>query len=131
MDHFSRDSQLIEFENCIEGDGSRHSGGYRVRNIGGRVLYQHRLAWEALYGAIPEGLVLHHRCRNQACVNVDHLELMTLSAHTRLHHPPIVVCPKCGGTERRIIRTRAPKTYCVTCVRERDRLRRAKELLSR
>lgn len=37
----------------------------------------HRLAWERAYGPIPSGLVIDHLCRNRACVNVDHMEVVT------------------------------------------------------
>ena len=34
----------------------------------------HRVIYEQLRGAIPEGLELDHTCRVRACVNPDHLE---------------------------------------------------------
>lgn len=37
----------------------------------------HRVAWELLRGEIPEGLVIDHLCRTHACVNPDHLEVVT------------------------------------------------------
>lgn len=37
----------------------------------------HRLVWEHYVGPIPEGLVLDHLCRQRACVNPDHLEVVT------------------------------------------------------
>ena len=40
-------------------------------------LYVHRIAWEAFNGAIPEGLMVDHRCHNRACANIDHLRLVT------------------------------------------------------
>lgn len=37
----------------------------------------HRLAYTALVGPIPDGLVLDHLCRNRRCVNPAHLEVVT------------------------------------------------------
>lgn len=40
--------------------------------------YAHRWAYKHYVGPIPEGLHLDHLCRNRACVNVNHLEPVTL-----------------------------------------------------
>ena len=41
-------------------------------------LYQaHRLAYEAVYGSIPAGSVIHHKCGVRACVQVAHLQAVT------------------------------------------------------
>ena len=41
-------------------------------------LYQaHRLAYEATYGTIPFGSVIHHACGVRACVQVAHLQAIT------------------------------------------------------
>ena len=108
---------------CIPGLGTLRADGYRVRNVEGTVLYVHRMAWEARNGVIPAGHAIHHRCMNRECVNLDHLDLLTNSDHSRLHNQPVTVCPKCVSDERRAIRTRPGKTYCLPCTRARDRAR--------
>lgn len=61
--------------------GQRYPRGRR----GGRNVFLHRLLWEEAYGEIPVGLELHHVCENRACVNLDHLELVTRREHAQLH----------------------------------------------
>lgn len=66
---------------CLEWTGPRNRHGYgsvRLR-VEGRVRYTgaHRAAWLAFQGAIVGDLVIDHLCRNRACVNVAHMELVT------------------------------------------------------
>lgn len=112
-----------EHGKCVQGVGSVHSAGYLVRHHNGRLDYAHRIAWEEAHGPIAADLVVHHVCENKKCVNLSHLRLLSQSQHTAHHNPPIVVCPKCGSTDRREIRTRPGKTYCAECHRTRERNR--------
>lgn len=65
---------------CWEWTGSRSNAGYgRV----GRHAYAHRLAWEHAHGAIPSDLQIDHVCRNRACVNPAHMELVSARENTR------------------------------------------------
>ena len=41
----------------------------------------HRLVWEKTYGEIPEGYEIDHICRNRACCNVKHLQMLEGSEH--------------------------------------------------
>jgi hypothetical protein len=51
----------------------------------GDYLYAHRVEWEKAHGPIPEGMHIHHRCGTKACINVDHMELLTPSEHHATH----------------------------------------------
>lgn len=44
----------------------------------------HRVTFELQNGEIPEGLVVHHKCSNRICCNVEHLELTTRAENVRL-----------------------------------------------
>jgi hypothetical protein len=52
--------------------------GYGVFNVqGGRTKKVHRLAYELMIGAPPQGMSLDHLCRVRHCVNPEHLEPVT------------------------------------------------------
>lgn len=49
-------------------DGTRH----------GKTVLAHRFIYETVRGTIPEALTVDHRCKNERCVNIEHLGLETL-----------------------------------------------------
>ncbi|MEV5567572.1 HNH endonuclease signature motif containing protein [Streptomyces sp. NPDC052196] len=59
---------------CWEWRGTRDRDGYGQMWLDGRHRSVHRIAYEAVCGAIPDGLVIDHLCRTRACANPDHLE---------------------------------------------------------
>lgn len=62
---------------CWQWVGATASKGYGRVKYAGRLEVAHRLVFATLRGAIPDGLVLDHLCRNRGCVNPDHLEPVT------------------------------------------------------
>lgn len=61
---------------CWEWQGLLNQG-YGVFRVGRRVHRVHRVVYEAVYGPVPDGLVLDHLCRNRKCAFYDHLEAVT------------------------------------------------------
>ena len=59
--------------------GAKTPEGYGILTV-----RAHRLAYQLLVGAIPSGLTIHHQCRHPACVNPDHLEVVTRSENSAL-----------------------------------------------
>lgn len=64
-------------EGCWLWMGGKFAAGYGRIGAGGRSLKAHRVAYELLVGAIPDGLQIDHKCRNKLCVNPDHLQAVT------------------------------------------------------
>ncbi len=72
---------VIKTEGCWNWDRPRH-GGYGRFQHGKRVKLTHVWAWEMTHGPVPEGLEIDHKCRNRACVRVDHLRAVTHRENT-------------------------------------------------
>lgn len=64
-------------EGCWLWTASCTSHGYGQIMIAGRMMRAHRVAWLLTYGAIPDGLVVRHKCDNAPCCNPNHLEIGT------------------------------------------------------
>jgi hypothetical protein len=60
-------------------------GKYRRVMHRGRFLAVHRRVYALTVGPIPDGHVVHHRCRDGRCCERSHLRALTASAHSRHH----------------------------------------------
>lgn len=43
----------------------------------GKVVYAHRFAYESARGPLPPGMQIDHICNVRACVNTEHLQVVT------------------------------------------------------
>lgn len=48
-----------------------------------KIVLAHRAAYTHHNGPIPDGMTVHHKCYKRACVNPDHLDLMTRNENSR------------------------------------------------
>jgi len=72
-------AKVEKTDTCWHWHGATHKGyGRFYLSPTQRSARAHRIAHELLIGPIPDGLVIDHLCRNRACVNPAHMELVTV-----------------------------------------------------
>lgn len=70
---------------CLIWQGYVAPTGYGELRDGATRWLAHRWAFEQARGPIPEDHHLHHLCEQKDCINAEHLQPMTVSAHRLLH----------------------------------------------
>jgi len=117
--------------------GVINSEGYGRLYVGGELgeAQAHRVVYEQIRGAIPDGLTLDHLCRTTACVNPAHMDPVTMREN---------ILRGTGPTARNAVKTHCPKghpldglskekrwanprRYCKTCNNARDWKRRPRD----
>jgi len=74
---------IAKCNGCIEWIGHLSPKGYGQFSWLSRPVCAHRWVYAAKKGPIPVGMVIDHLCRNPACVNIDHLECVSMAENTR------------------------------------------------
>jgi HNH endonuclease len=118
---------------CHEWTRGKLNTGYGVFYYMGRLQTTHRLAWKLAYGEIPKGFDVHHTCRNKACVNLAHLQLVTEADHIRLDGLAAAVnaakthCPRGHPYDEANTCRHNGKRYCRACARMKYHQKRARQ----
>ena len=115
-------------DDCWEWLASRQPHGYGQFAIGrqrGGMTTAHRVAYELMFGPIPEGLSIDHLCRNKGCVNPAHLEAVTQRVNVQRSKGQTCKYGHEFTPENTYMERGARR--CIACGRERDRRRRPRK----
>lgn len=74
-------AKVTRTESCW--NWSSRPGKHALFLVDGSLVPVHRYAYELMVGPIPDGLEIDHLCRNQICVNPEHLEPVTREENLR------------------------------------------------
>jgi hypothetical protein len=76
--------RVVKSDGCWGWTGNKLQAGYGTFPVKRQSTLAHRFSYELHVGPIPEGMHIHHRCRNTSCTNPDHLEVVTQAENNRL-----------------------------------------------
>lgn len=122
-------SKYLVVGNCWVWQSPLDRDGYGSFHFARKTRRAHRAAWFLYRGPIPAGMVVNHVCKNRACVNPQHLELLTArenalqdslspaSLNARKTH-----CPKGHPFDR----VYGKQRYCSVCEGAKSKRLRAK-----
>lgn len=82
-------SKVRKTKSCWIWNGARTTTGYGTCSFNNRTQRSHRISYLITKGAISNGLVLDHICRNRICVNPNHLRAITNRENILLGNSPM------------------------------------------
>lgn len=121
---------MITMTECKNFEGTIAPTGYGIFHKDSKTIYAHRQAWIDANGFIDEGLVIDHMCSNRACVNVEHLRMVTQRENIMAGKHCIDNRSHCNQGhpfEGNIMVRKDGKRECAECNRARSRANWAKK----
>ena len=80
-----KDNSVRTDNGCLLWQGALIQTGHGRIWYQGRLSVTHRLSYEMYIGSIPEGYDVHHVCREPACIESTHLEIIEHAKHVSMH----------------------------------------------
>jgi len=128
-------SKVEKTDNCWEWQAQSTTGkGYGTFWLNNKMNVAHRISYEIFVGYVPHGKVLDHLCRNRACVNPEHLDVVTqkincIRGNTGKHEADKTHCPQGHLYYDHIREKRSGRVcgrICLPCKADSSRRYRAK-----
>ena len=128
LQRFTEKYTMDEASGCWIWTAVLDKKGYALFRDKPRTVRAYRWAYEQKHGRVPTGMELDHLCRVRACVNPDHLEVVThLENMRRGLYATKTICPR-GHTyteENTYVVKVSGHRHCRQCRRDRRAIEKA------